>query len=82
MRVLSACELVCIVYVSVYGCPLHCTSLSSILFFWEFSFDCDKSETKYTRLSFLTDNYNYINQLFLTSFIVLCLLFSLELVEA
>lgn len=38
--VLSECELVCIVCVCMYGWPLHCTILSSILFFWEFSCDC------------------------------------------
>lgn len=33
--VLSACKLVCIVYVRMYSCPLHRTILSSTLFFLE-----------------------------------------------
>lgn len=40
---------VCIVSVSwcvLYGCPLHCTILSSILFSWEFTFDCHTSLKK------------------------------------
>lgn len=31
--VLSVSKLVCIVWVCMYGCPLHCTILSSILCF-------------------------------------------------
>lgn len=83
MCVLSACELVFIVHVCMYGCFLHSSRLSSILFFGGLSFNCDMSETREKNSNF---SFGILVPLIFQAvkygFIALCLLSSLEIVEA